>query len=96
MKIGVISAILSSVRALQHALEAIREEVFSLIMCVGDVLCHGPRNPVPLTYGTVETVDIINNFPIPFCDSRTYQLPINDPIINIEEGKFYMVLKEVQ
>ena len=96
MKIGVISAVLSSVRALQHALEAIRDEGFSLIMCAGDVLYHGPRNPVPLTYGTVETVDIINNFPIPFCDSRTYQLPINDPIINIEEGKFYMVLKEVQ
>ena len=57
-----------------------------LILHAGDVLYHGPRNPIPAGYDPAALAELINHAPAPViiargnCDSDVDQLVLDSPI----------------
>ena len=73
MKIGIISDIHGYPHVLKKALHIFKD--CSVILCAGDVLYHGPRNPILEGYDPKTLANIIKESPIPLimakgnCDS---------------------------
>jgi putative phosphoesterase len=84
MKIGVISDTHGSLTAWQQAWRYLRQA--DLIIHCGDLLYHGPRNPLPEGYAPAELAQTINQTTQPLiiakgnCDADVDQLLINFPI----------------
>jgi putative phosphoesterase len=84
LKIGVISDTHGSVTAWQKA--SLYLETVDLIIHCGDVLYHGPRNPLPEGYAPTELAQAINRTAQPLifaqgnCDAEVDQLLVNFPI----------------
>ena len=82
MRIGIISDTHGSVSAWQDALGGPFERV-GQIWHGGDVLYHGPRNPIPDGYDPKKLVDLINACPVPIlacqgnCDSEVDQMVLD-------------------
>lgn len=82
MLIGIISDTHGSVKAWNDALEGPFKGVEQIWHC-GDVLYHGPRNPLPPSYDPKELVELINSCPIPIlaiqgnCDSEVDQMVLD-------------------
>lgn len=84
MKIGIISDTHGDLRSWEKALA----EIFSdadLVLHAGDVLYHGPRNPLPEGYNPQELAKAINSCPLPVllakgnCDAEVDQMVLNMP-----------------
>ncbi len=74
MKIGVISDTHGDFLSVHKIFNKIFLDV-DVILHAGDILNHGPRNPIPEGYDPVKLSDLLNNFPVPIhfakgnCDS---------------------------
>lgn len=85
MKIGVISDTHGSSSAWKKAMDKYFYDA-DLIIHAGDVLYHGPRNPMPEGYNPAGLAELINNSPAPVliargnCDADVDQLLIDYPI----------------
>lgn len=85
MKIGVISDTHGSLTAWQQVLSGPFQDV-DLILHAGDVLYHGPRNPLPEGYQPGQLAEVINQCTIPLmiakgnCDSEVDQMVLNIPL----------------
>lgn len=85
MRIGIISDTHGSVAAWEQAMSGIFREV-DLIIHGGDVLYHGPRNPLPEEYDPQKLAALINRSPVPViitrgnCDAEIDQLVIDWPL----------------
>ncbi|ADL08245.1 phosphodiesterase [Thermosediminibacter oceani] len=84
MRIGIISDTHGSPTAFRKALGVLGRCNF--ILHAGDVLYHGPRNPLPEGYNPKELAEIINGIDIPLliaagnCDAPIDQMLISVPI----------------
>lgn len=85
MRIGVISDTHGDLNAWRQALAGPFKEV-DLILHAGDVLYHGPKNPMVPGYGPAALAEAINSSPAPViiargnCDSAVDQLVLDYPI----------------
>ena len=102
MKIGLISDTHGSSKTFRTVMEGVFKDV-EMILHAGDVLYHGPKNPLTEGYNTAGLVDEINGLTIPImiakgnCDSDVDQLVLNTPIMSPYiflqiDGKRLMVL----
>ena len=102
MKIGVISDLHGSYNDTKIALNKLHKENVDLVICAGDLLYNGPRNPFPESYNPGKVADMLNNFDrrIIFargnCDAEVDQLAIKYPILSdflyiYTEGVFIVV-----
>lgn len=84
MRIGVISDTHGSLIAWQKALKILQD--VDLILHAGDVLYHGPRNPLPEGYQPAELAEELKHCPIPLmivqgnCDCEVDQMVLSIPI----------------
>jgi len=85
MKIGVVS----DTHGCLETWRKIFSQYFSdadLILHAGDILYHGPRNPIPAEYNPKELAEELNNCPVPIlvacgnCDAEVDTLVLNFPI----------------
>ncbi len=60
MKLMIASDIHGSAHFCQKLVECFREESPSKLLLLGDILYHGPRNPLPLEYNPQEVAKILN------------------------------------
>lgn len=100
MKIGIISDTHGSLNDFQKALEILKNA--DMILHLGDVLYHGPRNALPESYNPKEIARIINKDP-KFtyirgnCDSEVDEMVIErdihqkDRLLELDGYKFYMI-----
>ncbi len=85
MKIGVISDTHGSLTAWQNAVDYFKRA--DLIIHCGDLLYHGPRNPLPDGYDPAKLATAVNQtrqrivFAKGNCDSEVDQLMVNVPIM---------------
>jgi len=88
MKIFVISDIHGSLEYLEKALEAYKSEKADMILILGDVLYHGPRNPIPRSYDPQSVAKLLNNLKNKIiavrgnCDSEVDQMLLEFPIMS--------------
>ena len=84
MRIGIISDTHGAVAAWLQALEVFRD--VDLIVHAGDVLYHGPRNPLPASYEPRKLAALINDAPVPViiargnCDAEADQMMVDWPL----------------
>lgn len=87
MKLMFISDIHGSLIWLERALKKFEEEKADLIVLLGDVLYHGPRNPLPEGYNPKEVAELVNANKEKFiavrgnCDSEVDQMVLEVPIM---------------
>jgi len=87
MRIGVISDIHGSVNDLKYVFSEFEKENINLVLVLGDVLYHGPRNPMKDGYNPMEVANLINNAPFNFvfvkgnCDAEVDNLVIKYPML---------------
>lgn len=62
MKLFVISDIHGSVYYLKKALNKFNESKSDLLVILGDILYHGPRNPLPDEYNPKEVVKLLDEY----------------------------------
>lgn len=85
MKVGVISDTHGSLAIWKKALQGPLRDA-DLLIHTGDVLYHGPRNPLPEGYAPEDLAGEINSCPIPVlivkgnCDSEVDQMLLNIPL----------------
>lgn len=60
MKYLVISDIHGSANAANKAIEAYKLHACDYILCLGDILYHGPRNDLPASYNPKEVIKLLN------------------------------------
>ncbi|KXZ40222.1 hypothetical protein SAMN05661008_00226 [Alkalithermobacter thermoalcaliphilus JW-YL-7 = DSM 7308] len=83
MKIGVMSDTHGSLKYFEKALDVLKD--CDYILHGGDILYHGPRNPLPDGYAPLDLskkINSLNNiiFTCGNCDSDVDQMVINHPI----------------
>jgi len=85
VRIGVISDTHGDLKSWQEALAGPFQEA-ELILHAGDILYHGPKNPMVPGYGPAALAEAVNSSPVPVifargnCDSPVDQLAIDFPI----------------
>jgi len=85
MRIGVVSDTHGDTQGWQAAIEGPLAGV-ELILHAGDILYHGPRNPMPAGYAPAALAELMNHAPAPIiiargnCDSDVDQLVLEYPI----------------
>ena len=102
MKLFFISDIHGSREDLAFALAKFEEEKADYIILLGDLLYHGPRNPLPKDYSPKEVAELINKYKNNIiavrgnCDSEVDQMLIEFPImadfsqILIDNQRFFL------
>jgi predicted phosphodiesterase len=88
MKIFVISDIHGSIYYLDKALECFKNEKADYILILGDILYHGPRNPLPKDYNPKLVAEKLNLYKEKIialrgnCDSEVDQMLLEFPIMS--------------
>jgi hypothetical protein len=88
MRIFFMSDIHGSSVYLRLALEAFNSEKCDAIAILGDIMYHGPRNPLPEGYNPAEVASIINDYASKItavrgnCDSEVDQMLIKYPMMD--------------
>lgn len=102
MKIFFISDIHGSLSNLKEALNCFEKEQADKLVILGDVMYHGPRNPLPDEYKPAEVADLLNKYKKQIvavrgnCDSEVDQMLIEYPmmetyaIIQLEERALFL------
>lgn len=86
MKYLVISDIHGSHNAALSAIEAFKHHNCDQIICLGDILYHGPRNDLPVSYNPKEVIKLFNQYKDKFisvcgnCDAYVDQMILEFPI----------------
>ena len=86
MKIGIISDIHGYPKRFTKALKYFNG--CEMILCAGDILYHGPRNPILEGYNPQELIEEFSRNKIPIliakgnCDAEVDQMVLNLPIIS--------------
>ncbi|MFU2158371.1 MULTISPECIES: phosphodiesterase [Caldisericum] len=87
MKVGVVSDIHGDFLSLRAVFSEFEKLDVKLVLVLGDVLYHGPRNPMPEGYNPMGVSELINNAPFNFifvkgnCDADVDQLVIKYPML---------------
>ncbi len=87
MKIMFLSDIHGSLKYLKLALEKFEEEKADKLVLLGDLMYHGPRNPLPDGYDTKEVANLLNQYKEKIvairgnCDSEVDQMLLEFPIM---------------
>ena len=88
MKIFFASDIHGSAKACSAMLDAYNYENAERFILLGDLLYHGPRNPLPEQYNPKEVISLLNNLEYsPLCvrgncDAEVDQMVLNFPIMS--------------
>lgn len=96
MKLMFVSDIHGSLYYAKKAIEKFKEEGASHLMVIGDVLYHGPRNPLPKDYNPAAVADLLNEYKDKIvavrgnCDSEVDQMVLNFPMM----GDYHIIMKE--
>lgn len=86
MRYLVISDIHGSLLYTKKILEAFEREKCDGILCLGDILYHGPRNDLPVEYNPKEVANLLNQYQNKIiavrgnCESEVDQMVLNFPI----------------
>lgn len=86
MKIGIISDIHGSLTSFETALKVFGD--LDVLICAGDILYHGPRNPLPKGHSPQKLANRINKLETPFitaqgnCDADVDQMMLSVPILS--------------
>lgn len=86
MKLMFISDIHGSIDALHIALNRFKIEQADKLVILGDILYHGPRNPLPNGYNPKEVAEVINQYKDVIiavrgnCDSEVDQMVLEFPM----------------
>ncbi|WP_319370317.1 phosphodiesterase [uncultured Ilyobacter sp.] len=87
MKLFVISDIHGSLEYLKNSLKAYENENADMILILGDILYHGPRNPIPNSYDPKAVAKLLNKLKNKIiavrgnCDSEVDQMILDFPIM---------------
>ncbi len=87
MKIMFLSDIHGSIKYAKMAMEKFEEGKFDRLVLLGDLMYHGPRNPLPDEYNTKEVSELLNKYKDKIvavrgnCDSEVDQMLIEFPIM---------------
>ena len=87
MKLFFASDLHGSLTATQLMLEKYKESGSQHLVILGDILNHGPRNPVPQGYQPAAVADLLNNYSDQIiavrgnCDSEVDQMLLNFPML---------------
>lgn len=93
MKFLIISDIHGSIKYAKEAIELFKEEKCDQILLLGDVLYHGPRNPLPVGYAPKEVAEFLNTYKDKIiavrgnCDSEVDQMVLEFPMM----GDYQMI-----
>ncbi|MHA2940010.1 phosphodiesterase [Vibrio sp. RC27] len=99
MKLFIASDIHGSEAATKELITAFLESGASQLILLGDLLNHGPRNPIPESYNPVAVSEILNQYADRIiavrgnCDSEVDQMLLNFPIMSdlawvlLEDGR---------
>ncbi len=88
MKIMFLSDIHGSVKYAELAIKKFNEEEATHLVLLGDLMYHGPRNPLPDEYDPKVVADILNEYKEKIvavrgnCDSEVDQMLLNFPIMS--------------
>lgn len=88
MKLMFISDIHGSLGFLNEVLESMKIEAPDKLVILGDILYHGPRNPLPQAYNPKEVALVLNSYKDSViavrgnCDSEVDQMVIDFPIMS--------------
>ena len=86
MKLLVASDIHGSLSATRMVVEAFENEQADYLVFLGDVMYHGPRNPLPDEYNPAEVANLLNTYADKIiavrgnCDSEVDQMLLDFPI----------------
>ncbi len=98
MKIGVISDTHGDYKNVKLAFDYVLSDV-NLVIHAGDILNHGPRNPIPEGYNPIELSNLLNKLPIPIhfakgnCDSDVDTMMIKN---FIQAPYLYLVIEGIK
>ena len=87
MKYFVISDIHGSASALEMVLEYYRKEQADGLIILGDILYHGPRNPLPIGHNPQAVVNMLNEMSQDIiavrgnCEAEVDQMVLNFPVM---------------
>ena len=93
MKLMIISDIHGSLEFLKRALVKYNEGDFDKLVIVGDILYHGPRNPLPKGHDPAEVAVLLNEMKEDIiavrgnCDAEVDQMVLDFPM----RGDFYQM-----
>ena len=79
----VISDIHGALSGAGVLLDAIAFHKPDVILCLGDILYHGPRNDLPESYAPKKVIEIMNHLPLPLiavrgnCEAEVDQMVLN-------------------
>ncbi len=62
MKYLVFSDLHGSIESLKKVIEKFHEKKCDTLLCLGDVLYHGPRNDIPSNYKPKEVIELLNKY----------------------------------
>ena len=94
MKLVVISDIHGSLKYTKKAIEIFNREEGAYLLILGDILYHGPRNPLPEEYNPKEVAEVLNQYSNKIiavrgnCDSEVDQMLLSFPCM----GDYSIVL----
>jgi len=86
MKYMILSDIHGSYDDLKKAINIFEEEKMDRIILLGDLLYHGPRNPLPIGYSPKDVVELLNQYKSKImavrgnCDAEVDQMVLDFPI----------------
>jgi len=95
MKLFFVSDIHGSLYYAKKAVELFEKEKADYIVLLGDVLYHGPRNPLPKDYNPQEVAELMNSYKDKIiavrgnCDSEVDQMVIDYPMMSDSSTLFY-------
>ena len=87
MKFGVIADIHGDLFGVKSAFDELKKQDIKNVLVLGDVLYHGPRNPMPEGYNPKGVASLINEAPFNFtfvkgnCDAEVDSMVIKYPIL---------------
>lgn len=96
MKIFVVSDIHGSLFYAKKAIEKFHEEKADMLLILGDVLYHGPRNPLTEDYNPAKVADLFNEYKDKIvavrgnCDSEVDQMVLNFPML----GDYHILMMD--
>ncbi|MCT4593809.1 MAG: phosphodiesterase [Anaeromicrobium sp.] len=86
MKLMFVSDIHGSIYYAKRAIEILEKEKAQALILLGDILYHGPRNPLPKEYNPKEVAELLNKYKDKIvairgnCDSEVDQMVLDFPI----------------
>ena len=87
MKLLICSDIHGDLDSAKTVIDAYHKTGADKILCLGDILYHGPRNDLPSTYAPKEVIALLNNYKNVIlsvrgnCDTEVDQMVLSFPIL---------------